>query len=394
MTMLGSAPRPRRSPALALAAPLAVCALLGCAVTAHGSPARAGGGSPARAAASGATAFLSTLGAESTLASTVPANGDANPYGVAVVKASVGRLHAGSVLVSNFNDSANAQGTGTTIEEISPAGAATLFADVLAAHLPGPCPGGVGLTTALAALPGGYVVVGSLPTSNGMSATARAGCLIVLDSAGTPVETIAGRQIAGPWDMTAVTHGSLTTLFVSNALVGGAHAGLHTIDNSTVVRIRLRSRHGRRPTVLGERVVADGIPWRDDPEALVIGPTGLALSPGGTLYLADTLANRITAIPRAMTRTSAAGAGGTTVSAAGKLKQPLGLALARNGDILATNAGDGDIVEISPRGSQLFARQADPKGAAGSLFGLALTRDGAGIVFVDDAENTLRMLGG
>jgi len=48
-------------------------------------------------------------------------------------------------------------------------------------------------------------VVGSLPTTNGQSATAQLGCLIVLDSHGHAVETIAGGQIAGPWDMTAVT---------------------------------------------------------------------------------------------------------------------------------------------------------------------------------------------
>jgi hypothetical protein len=46
----------------------------------------------------------------------------------------------------------------------------------------------VGLTTALNVLPGGYVVVGSLPTSNGKSATAQYGCLIVLDSDGKAVE--------------------------------------------------------------------------------------------------------------------------------------------------------------------------------------------------------------
>ncbi len=50
----------------------------------------------------------------------------------------------------------------------------------------------MGLTTALAILPGGYVVVGSLPTSNGQAATAQAGCLIVLDSWGHVVQTISG----------------------------------------------------------------------------------------------------------------------------------------------------------------------------------------------------------
>jgi hypothetical protein len=104
-------------------------------------------------------------------------NGDVNPYGIVFVPASVGKLHAGDLLVSNFNDKANNQGTGTTIVESTTGGKKTLFAQISAHDLPGSCPGGVGLTTALSVLPGGYVVVGSLPTTNGKSATAQYGCL-------------------------------------------------------------------------------------------------------------------------------------------------------------------------------------------------------------------------
>ena len=65
-------------------------------------------------------------------------------------------------------------------------------------------------------------------------------------------------------------------------------------------------------------MVANGIPWRDDPAALVIGPTGVALASNGTLYVADTLDNRITAIPQAMTRTTpAAGRRHTVVTEGG-----------------------------------------------------------------------------
>jgi hypothetical protein len=74
------------------------------------------------------------------VASTVPGNGDVNPYGVAVVPRTEGRLRAGDVLVSNFNNAHNQQGTGTTIVEISPGGKRTLFAQVNPAHLPGACP--------------------------------------------------------------------------------------------------------------------------------------------------------------------------------------------------------------------------------------------------------------
>lgn len=63
-----------------------------------------------------------------TVASTVPGNGDVNPYGVAIVQASTGKLVQGHILVSNFNNSSNWQGTGTTIMDIAPKGNSRLFA--------------------------------------------------------------------------------------------------------------------------------------------------------------------------------------------------------------------------------------------------------------------------
>ena len=379
---------------LILAVPLAALAVAGCgsSSTSTSSSTTATTAAPNTPPAKIATAFIGPLMTASTVASTVPAGGDVNPYGIALVPASTGKLKAGNLLVSNFNDRSNSQGTGTTIVQLSPSGHRSLFASISASSLPGPCPGGVGLTTALGILPGGYVVVGSLPTTNGKSATAKAGCLIVLDDAGKPLSTIAGTQIAGPWDMTSTTQGSTTTLFVSNALNGGAAKGTRTIDNSTVLRIRLQSGPGQPPKVIGQQVVANGLPWRDDPAALVIGPTGVALGHNGTLYLADTLSNRIAAIPQAMTRTTPAADGGATLTRGGKLNQPLGLTIAPNGDILTTNAGDGNIVETTPAGKQLIAQTADKKTGAGSLFGLVVAPAGTGVFYVDDGDNTLKLL--
>ena len=375
-------------PALAAVA----LALAGCGGSSNSSSTATSASASAHATTTTSGSALSALTAVSTLASTVPANGDVNPYGIVLVPSSVGKLVAGELLVSNFNDKANNQGTSTTIDQITTSGHSSLFATISAPSLPGKCPGGVGLTTALSVLPGGYVIVGSLPTSNGKSATAQCGCLIVLDANGHPVSTIAGPEIQGPWDMTGVTHGSNTTLFVSMVLNGGAAEGEHTINNSTVLRIQLSSAPGQPPKVLDEQVIASAIPWRDDPTALVIGPTGVALARNGTLYLADTLENRITAIPNAISRTTAATAGGTTVSQGEDLKQPLGLALAANGDILTTNAGDGNIVETTPAGQQLLTRTADTKTGAGSLFGLLVAPTTNKIYFVDDGDNTLKVL--
>ena len=388
-----------RSSILALAGvavALAGCGSSSSSNSSNSSSSAAPASTPAATTATASTPFLSPLRTVSTIASTVPSNGDINPYGIVTVPTSTGKLQAGQMLISNFNakESAkeNGQGTGTTIVQVSTAGKVSLFARIDAKTLPGPCPGGVGLTTALNILPGGYVVVGSLPTTNGKSATAKYGCLIVLDSEGKPVETIASKNIQGPWDSTAKSEGSKTMLFVSNALNGGAAKGIHTIDNSTVLRIELESGEGQAPKVLGETVIADGIPWVDSEEALVLGPTGLALASNGTLYVASTQDNRILAISEATTRTTPAAKGGTVLTEGGHLKEPLGMVLAPNGNIITSNGGDGNMVETTPAGQQVAVVTADKKTGAGALFGLAVAPEGNGIYFVDDGENTLKLL--
>jgi len=358
------------------------------------------------AASAQAAPFIAGL-SPSTLATTVPSNGDVNPYGIVTVPRTVGLLHQGDILVSNFNNDVNPpggeQGTGTTIVQIPPGdtdqtpGDAPLFAQIDPKTLPGPCPGGVGLTTALAVTRSGFVIVGSLPTKDGTSSTAKAGCLLVLNSYGKVIETIAGGPINGPWDMTAVDEGFFTTLYVTNVLNGTVAAGTqpngdgNVVNRGTVVRIQLLTIPGIRPVVLDEDVIATGFAERTDPAALVIGPTGVALGRDGTLYVADTQNSRIAAIPGAPFREFPAQNGGFTVTSGGDLMSPLGMTLAPNGDILTANGGDGNIVETTPRGKQLTEVLADP--SAGDLFGLTLTPDQSGVYYVDDGTNTLNLLG-
>lgn len=337
--------------------------------------------------------FLRPLHHVHTVATTVPGNGDVNPYGVAVVPHSSGRLVRHDVLVSNFNAKSNQQGTGTTIVEISPSGRHRVFASLDPSSLNGSCPGGVGLTTALVALRSGWVVVGSLPTSNGMSATAQSGCLLVLSDKGNVVETITGHHLNGPWDATAKDHGKTADLFVSNVLNQTvAHMG-HTVHRGTVVRLGL-SLTGAMPAVTSTQVVASRLPERTDPDALVLGPTGLGLARSGKLYVADTVRSRIAAIPHALTRTTSARRG-RTVRIGHGLKQPLGVAIAPNGNVLTVNAANGHMLELTPRGRLAAKKTLDTSGSpagSGALFGLALAPKGRGVYFVDDATNTLRLL--
>ena len=339
------------------------------------------------------TAYAGSSNPISIIGSTVPSNGDVNPYGIARVPVSTGSLVQGDLLISNFNSSANLQGTGTTIVQISLGGTATLFAQIDASTLPGVCPGGVGLTTALAVLRSGWVIVGSLPTTDGTAATAQAGCLIVLDSNGNVAETFYGSLINGPWDLTAFDQGSKATLFVTNVLNGTVAAGGSVVNEGTVVRMVLSVPSGSIPTLESIVTVGSGFSERTDPVALVIGPTGAGLSPDeATLYVADSLNNRIAAIANPLTRSSSAGVG-ATVSQHGALNDPLGLAVAPSGNILTTNGNNGLVVETTPSGSQIkrafLDRSGSPPGA-GALFGL-VDVPGQGVYYVDDATNTLNL---
>jgi hypothetical protein len=336
--------------------------------------------------------FVSSFSTVTSLGSTVPANGDINPYGIVVVPSSTGNLVAGNILISNFNASNNSQGTGSTIVQMTPGGANTLFAQV-----PGSaCADGIGLTTALAIVQKKFVVVGSLPTTGGDPATAKAGCLIVLDNMGTVVTTFTSPQINGPWDMTAIDKGSNSLLFVSNVLNGTVAAAGKVVNKGTVLRITVDFSKAT-PKMKERKIVADGFPERTDAAALVIGPTGLGLgTDGSTLFVADTLASRIAAIPNATTRHNSADLG-KTIGQGGALFAPLGLTVAPTGDILTVNGGDGNLVDTALDGTQTVVNldttsnpPADP--GAGTLFGLALVPNGSGIYFVDDGTNTLNLL--
>ena len=346
-------------------------------------------------------------GTITTISSTVPSNGDVNPYGVAVVRHGQGKLGRGNILVSNFNNAANQQGTGTTIVSITPSGKRSVFAQISASHLPGACPGGIGLTTALSILNGGWVVVGSLPTNMGNPSTSKAGCLLVLNSWGKVVETFSGHGINGPWDMTAVNFGKVAELFVTNVLNGTVAAAIAagidttttpgpTVFRGTVLRLVVTtpSCGCGVPRLLATDVIGSGFGQHTDPAALVIGPTGVGLGRDGTLYVADTVGNRITAIPNALFRRGSAGTG-RTVTSGRFLNGPLGLAISPCGNILTVNSGDGYLVVTTPRGHQVARVQLDSSGSppgAGALFGLAVAPGGRGIYFVDDATNTLNLL--
>jgi hypothetical protein len=263
-------------------------------------------------------------------------------------------------------------------------GTASVFAQISAASVPG-CTGGVGLTTALAVFREGWVVVGSVPTTD--AGAPAAGCLIVLDSQGTPVETITGPTvngsplIDGPWDMTAIDHGDHATLFVTNVADLGDSTATNPAPNGTVVRISLDLSQPM-PEVTEMTVIANGISVRPDPNAFVVGPTGVGLE-GDTLFIADSVNSQILAVRDALTRTTPTT--GFVVSSGNNLSDPLGMTIAPNGDIITVNGNNGEAVETTVDGDQIATATLDNNsGGAGNLFGVTLTPDNRGIYFVDD----------
>ncbi|KVE80184.1 hypothetical protein WI99_02470 [Burkholderia cepacia] len=352
-------------------------------------------------AAAGALAepqgFLETLHRHTTLVNTVPDNGDQNPYAIAVAPVSAGTIQTGDVLVDNFNNSANLQGTGSTIVDYRPSTKQlSLFASIprdLKA-----CPGGIGLSTAMTMLKSGWVIVGSTPSNDGTTNTKGAGCLIVLDPQGKIASTWSTPNINDPWgNMAVVDRGDSATLFVSMAGfgVGRADGNPPVYKQATVLRLDLDVPAGKPPVIRQETVVASGLGAQADKGVFLVGPTGLALSGDQKkLYVSDAIGNRIVEIDDPLTRDTSAGVG-RQVTADGFLRRPLALATAPNGHLLATNAQNGQVVEIDPvAGKQLYARwintdKAQSPPGNGNLFGIAMTPEGDGFYYVADDVNTL-----
>ncbi len=294
--------------------------------------------------------------------STVPANGDVNPYGVTFVpndfQLGAGPLHHGDILVSNFNNSSNLQGTGTTIVDISQAGVQSLFF-----QFQGTMP--VGLTTALGTLRKGFVVVGNGPTADGTSATAMPGSLLVINNQGTFVQSITDPSIQYPWDMALVDNGDSAIAFITNALTG------------TVTRLNL-SVSSAGVTLMKATIIASGYVHQGDPVALFDAPTGLVYDPNqDVLFVASTGDNAVYAIHHAAGRQTSADLGQLIYKDNVHLHGALAMILAPNGHFLVTNNDainpnprmPSEIVEFTVDGEFVKEISVDP--AFGGSFGLA-----------------------
>ncbi|HUA83257.1 MAG TPA: hypothetical protein VMB85_05320 [Bryobacteraceae bacterium] len=314
--------------------------------------------------------------------STVPSNGDVNPYGVAFAPAkfpTTGVLMPGDILVSNFNNSANLQGTGSTVVRVDAHGVVSTFYQGS---------GGLGLTAALGIVRHGLIFVGNMPTTDGTSATVSPGSMLILNRSGNLVGTLNNPSwVNGPWGMAIHDEGSQAQIFISNVLSG------------TITRLDVAFFEGNDTVSVIQAVqIAGGYNHRLDPAALVLGPSGLYYNAAtDTLYVASSADNAIYQIANAGSLTSNGGTGTMVYSDTTHLHGPLNLVMAPNGDLLVANS-DGsnvdpnqpsEIVEFTTSGSFVNEYSIDP--ANGGAFGLGMMNlDGAvRLAAVDDNQSTL-----
>ena len=321
------------------------------------------------------------LPAQVRVLSTIPPNGDLNPYGVATVPQQFpagATVNPNDILVSNFNNSSNLQGTGTTIVRIQASGPASVF-------FQGKAP--LGLTTALNVLQAGFVVVGNFPSPDlsGNCATAQAGSILVINKKGKQVGSIVDPSINGPWDSALFDQGSTAKLFVANGLSG------------TIVRLDLAVNPGG-VSLQKATQIASGYGNHCDPVTFVDAPTGLVYDPAAdVLFVASTVDNAIFAVSGAGNRTNDSGMGTIVYQDPVHLHGPLAMAMAPNGHLIVSNNDainpdpnqPSEIVEFTTQGA--FVRQISVDQNPGGAFGLNIVASlsAARFAFVDDNVNAL-----
>jgi hypothetical protein len=311
--------------------------------------------------------------------STVPSNGDVNPYGVAFVPPQFpkgGSVKPGDILVSNFNASSNLQGTGTTIVDVPASGKTSLF---FQSQTP------AGLTTALNILRKGFVLVGNFPSADGTCGNAQAGSILVINKDGQQAGSIADSLINGPWDSALFDQGDSAKLFVANGLSG------------TVVRLDLDI---NSTGVSVDRVtqIASGYLHQCDPVTFVDAPTGLVYDPErDVLYVASSADNAVFAVSGAGTTHKDQGTGRVIYEDSTHLHGPLAMIMAPNGHLVVANNDainpdpnqPSEIVEFTIGGRFVKEISVDPN--PGGAFGLAVMTHGdvARFAAVDDNASVL-----
>ena len=303
-------------------------------------------------AATPAVGILNTLHTQTTIGSTV-VNGDQNPYGLAIAPVSAGKITAGDLIVCNFNDPANVQGTGTTIVGLHPVAGATPYLIAQNAQLD-------------------WCAALTLDGSDRIyTADYSANDDLVFSPAGTLTSTIT----------TVAWNGAFGELYAPTAgPFGSASVFATSVNAGTVVRLDLMN----GSVVSGETIVAGFTKNTGQPGSLW-GASGLTYDPNGDqLYVVDGNANRLYAfrgassIPANGVTVAGTSFGGPAaanarlVASGAPMNLPISAALLENGNVVVGNTGDNNVLEYSPAGVLLGEKLVDA-GATGAIFGMVAT---------------------
>jgi hypothetical protein len=326
------------------------------------------------------TSVLSTLTKEQTIGSTSPSTpADVNPYGLDIAKITSGKIAAGDLVVCDFNNPGNVQGTGTEIISLHPTVGSTPTLIVKSNTLTG--------CNAIATSPAGPIWAAAFKANDNPIFT-PSGTLVTALSNG-PWHHPFGEAFAPP-----INAQSNPAFYVSNA------------GDGSLVRVSVLPGPTFRFTV-----IATGFPINGGKPGSILGPSGLNYQASGDiLYVVDGTNNALYSIHNV----SRVGANGISVNGfsfsgpsassahvvfhGAPLNGPISSALFFNGNIVLGNTLDPDgtnlMVEISPAGQLLDVKNVDT-GAAGALFGMVASGASAAttkLYFNDDNDNTVKVL--
>jgi hypothetical protein len=300
-----------------------------------------------------------------------------NPYGLTVAPVNNGKIAAGDLVVCDFNDKANVQGTGTAIVTIHPA-IGSKPAHIVANKALKGC-------DALALAPDDTIWPADFSANNAPIVT-PSGKILTTESNG-PWHGPFGEAFVPP-----INNHSVPAFYVSNA------------GDGSLVRIAI----GNSITFT---VIAKGFPVNDGQPGSIFGPSGLTYDKNGDrLYVVDGTNNALYAVDNI----SQIAKDGITVNGLsfsgpdaadahvifhGKpLNGPISAALLPGGHLVLGNttnpAGKNLLVEITRSGRAIFVKNVDT-GPAGAIFGIVATGTSeydAKVYFNDDNDNTLKVL--
>jgi hypothetical protein len=323
------------------------------------------------------------------IASTIdPVTGDINPYGVAIVPVTSGKLVAGDVLVSDFASFAGTPGAGSSIVQINPlTGQVSDFAH--GGALTGP--------DSIAFNPKGIVWAGDFgPASGGTFSGADANVAVVA-AAGSVVATFDAATTGKPvfnsvWGQAfGANPAGKVSFYWTNAGESRYSGQVWRLDPNP-------SGAGNGQPLNATYTLLSTLPAGGTTAATAAGPQGMVYDEAtGTLYVADDADNAIYAIPHASAAT-----GWTRprlILRGGPLHAPQGITMnPGTGRLFVVNgAGNNDLIELSARGRVYGVRNLAPDEPAGALFGLTFDQAASAgrstvLYYVNDDENSLHML--